>query len=137
LAVVTGLGAFLVTAMVCPKELYDSRPVRRHLTEFYVWMSLGGVLGGSFAALLAPQLFNGVYEFPILLVLGLACRPGLTAALVDRREIAAGSWSPLMFLTAVLALALSLALFDTPEILHIIIVLPPLALAGLLKLANR
>src|SRR5262249_31334391 len=49
LAVVTGFGAFLVTAMVCHKELYDSRPVRRHLTEFYVWMSLGGVLGGSFA----------------------------------------------------------------------------------------
>jgi len=137
LAVVTGFGAFIVTAMVCHRELYDSRPMRRYLTEFYVWMSLGGVLGGTFAALLAPQLFNEIYEFPILLVLGFACRPGLAAALFDRREVAAGRRSPLMLLTAVVALALSLALFDTTEFLRLIIVLPPLAIIGLLMLANR
>jgi hypothetical protein len=40
-------------------------------------MSFGGVLGGIFAALVAPQLFNAIWEFPLLLVLGIAMRPGL------------------------------------------------------------
>ena len=137
LTVAIGFGAFFVTAMVCHRELYDCRPAARHLTEFYVWISLGGVLGGTFAALLAPQLFNAVYEFPILLVLGLACRPGLAAALADRGEITAGSRWPLMLLAVVAAIALGLALFGAPDILNRIVVLPPLAVAALLMLATR
>jgi hypothetical protein len=137
LTVATGFGAFFVTAMVCHRELYDSRPTPRHLTDFYMWMSLGGVLGGIFAALVAPQVFNAIYELPILLILGLACRPGVAAALADRGEITAGSRSPLMLLVVVTAVALCLALFSAPDILHRIIVLPPLAVAALLMLANR
>ena len=137
LTVAIGFGAFFVTAMVCHRELYDLRPAPRHLTEFYVWISLGGVLGGTFAALLAPQLFNAVYEFPILLVLGLACRPGLAAALADRGEVTAGSRLPLMLLVVVAAIALGLALFDAPDILQRIVVLPPLAVAAFLMLATR
>jgi hypothetical protein len=76
---VGGTVAFFVTTMVCHKELYDRRPSSRHVTEFYLWMSFGGVLGGIFAALVAPQLFNSIWEFPLLLVLGIAMRPGLLA----------------------------------------------------------
>ena len=43
-------------------------------------MSFGGVLGGIFSALVAPQLFNSIWEFPLLLVLGIAMRPGLADA---------------------------------------------------------
>ena len=60
---VGGTLAFFVTTMVCHKELYDLRPSSRHVTEFYLWMSFGGVLGGIFAALLAPQLFNSTGSF--------------------------------------------------------------------------
>ena len=74
---VAGTLAFFVTTMVCHKELYDRRPSSAHVTEFYLWMSFGGVLGGIFSALLAPQLFNSIWEFPLLLVLGIAMRPGL------------------------------------------------------------
>ncbi|NJO23381.1 MAG: fused MFS/spermidine synthase [Sphingomonadales bacterium] len=77
MAAVGGTLAFFVTTMVCHKELYDQRPSSRHVTEFYLWMSFGGVLGGIFAALVAPQLFNSIWEFPLLLVLGMAMRPGL------------------------------------------------------------
>jgi spermidine synthase len=76
IASVAGTLAFFVTTMVCHKELYDRRPPSQHLTEFYFWMSLGGVLGGMFAALAAPQLFNAIWEYPLLLVLGMALRPG-------------------------------------------------------------
>ena len=49
-------------------RLYDSRPPEEHLTAFYLAMSFGGVLGGVFCALLAPQIFNWSYEHPILLI---------------------------------------------------------------------
>jgi hypothetical protein len=77
IAAVTGAVAFFVTTMVCHKELYDRRPASAHLTEYYLWMSLGGVLGGIFAALVAPQIFSVIWEFPLLLVLGAALRPGV------------------------------------------------------------
>ena len=81
-----GFMAFFVTTMVCHKTLYDQRPASRHLTAFYMWMSLGGVLGGVFAALIAPQIFNAIYEFPLLLLAGLVSTKGLAAAWAKARE---------------------------------------------------
>lgn len=72
-----GVAAFFASALMAHRTLYDTRPAARHLTEFYLWMSLGGVLGGLFAALVAPALFSEVYEYPLLLALTMACRPGL------------------------------------------------------------
>lgn len=63
--------AFFVLAWMCHKRLSDDRPDPAHLTEFYLLMSVGGVLGGIFNALLAPNLFNSVAEYP--LVIALAC----------------------------------------------------------------
>ncbi len=72
----TGVVVFFTSAMVAHRTLYDLRPAPRFLTEFYLWMSLGGVLGGLFAALIAPQIFSEVFEYPLLLALTMACRPG-------------------------------------------------------------
>ena len=52
---------------------------RSRLTEFYLWTSFGGVLGGVFAGIAAPHLFNYTYEYPILIVAALAVLPGLFA----------------------------------------------------------
>ena len=71
-----GVLVFFTSAMVAHRTLYEARPAARHLTEFYLWMSLGGALGGLAAALLAPRLFSEVFEYPILLALSMACRPG-------------------------------------------------------------
>ncbi len=71
-----GIVVFLTSALVAHRTLYDARPAARHLTEFYLWMSLGGALGGLFAALVAPQIFSEVFEYPLLLALTMACRPG-------------------------------------------------------------
>ncbi len=38
---------FFVIAMFCHGELARCRPAVRHLTAFYLWMSVGGVLGGG------------------------------------------------------------------------------------------
>jgi hypothetical protein len=56
-------------AVVCHGEIARSRPATPHLTEFYLWISVGGVLGGAFNALLAPVIFRTVLEYPITLVL--------------------------------------------------------------------
>jgi spermidine synthase len=65
------LGAFFFTALVCHHALAEKRPTPARLTDFYLSMSLGGVIGGAFNAFLAPVIFNAVWEYPI--VLGLAC----------------------------------------------------------------
>jgi tetratricopeptide (TPR) repeat protein/spermidine synthase len=66
---------FVVIAMVCHGQLAADRPARRHLTEFYLWMSLGGVLGGLFNALAAPLLFPGAWEYPLMLVVACLLQP--------------------------------------------------------------
>jgi len=71
-----GVAAFVTSTLVAHRTLYESRPEARRLTEFYMWMSLGGVLGGLFAALIAPRIFSEVFEYPLLLALTFACRPG-------------------------------------------------------------
>ena len=65
--------AFFFAALGCHTALVRSRPDAQYLTEFYVWLSFGGMLGGVFNSLVAPQLFNGIFEYPI--VLALACLP--------------------------------------------------------------
>jgi spermidine synthase len=71
------LTAFFVTAMMCHRELADSRPRVEYLTEFYLWMSLGGMLGGVFNVLLAPVLYDSLIEYPFALVVAFGLRPGL------------------------------------------------------------
>ena len=68
------LGAFFVIAMVCHGELVRLKPHPKHLTLFYVMLSVGGALGGTFVGLIAPNLFNAYYEFQIGL--------GVTACLI-------------------------------------------------------
>lgn len=65
---------FFVTAWVCHLELAAARPSTTHLTEFYLWISVGGLLGGLFNTLLAPLVFSGIAEYPIALVLACTLR---------------------------------------------------------------
>ena len=55
LVIPTHLVVFFVAAMVCHGELAQDRPDPRHLTAFYLWIAVGGVLGGAFTALVAPR----------------------------------------------------------------------------------
>jgi SAM-dependent methyltransferase len=69
------LSAFFMTALMCHQALAARRPPPDRLTEFYLWLAVGGVLGGSFNALLAPLIFNTVREYPLVLVLACLARP--------------------------------------------------------------
>ena len=86
------LAAFFISTMVCHGELVRRRPPARYLTEFYLLMSFGGVLGGLFASLIAPQIFSRVFEYPILMLAAFACRSDVWAALRGPARIQAWSF---------------------------------------------
>jgi spermidine synthase len=71
------LTAFTLIALACHGEAYRLRPDTSRLTEFYLSTAFGGVLGGVFAGLAAPHLFNNTYEYPILILAALLVLPGL------------------------------------------------------------
>lgn len=76
LQVAVHLAAFFLTALMCHQALVARRPAPSRLTEFYLWMSFGGVVGGSFNAFLAPVIFSNVWEYPLVLALACLARPG-------------------------------------------------------------
>jgi hypothetical protein len=80
------LAVFFIAAMLCHGELAADRPAAAHLTEFYLWLSVGGVLGGACHALLAPLLFDSIAEYPLALVL--ACAVALPRA----EHVSRGDW---------------------------------------------
>ncbi len=61
--------SLFVFCMVCHGELVRRRPAVRRLTLFYLMLSIGGALGGTFVGLLAPAIFNAYFELPIGLFL--------------------------------------------------------------------
>ncbi len=75
---------FFVAAMVCHGELAKSRPPTDHLTEFYLWLSVGGVFGGVFNALAAPIVFKTVMEYPLAIVLACLLVPHTQSKAVNR-----------------------------------------------------
>jgi hypothetical protein len=70
------LGAFFVIALLCHGELARRRPAPQFLTTFYMWISAGGMIGGIVVGLIAPQAFNWVAEYPLLIALSVLCMPG-------------------------------------------------------------
>jgi hypothetical protein len=74
------LGFFFVAALMCHQRLYDQRPPAEHLTQFYLWMSFGGVVGGIFSGLIAPQIFDRILEYPVLIGLLMLAHPAVLRA---------------------------------------------------------
>ncbi|MGN6692143.1 MAG: spermidine synthase [Sphingopyxis sp.] len=62
------LAMLFIVATSLHGYLYHLRPAPGHLTLFYLIMSAGGVLGGLFAALVAPLIFDWAYEHPLLVL---------------------------------------------------------------------
>jgi len=104
------LAAFFATALLCHQMLARLRPPPARLTEFYLFVALGGALGGVFNALIAPVVFSRVIEYPLILVLACMLRPG---RLPDRKD-----WPAALLDTVLPALLLGgiLALMDVAKL---------------------
>ncbi|HEX4936425.1 MAG TPA: fused MFS/spermidine synthase, partial [Gemmatimonadaceae bacterium] len=96
------LATFFVMALACHRELADARPRAEFLTEYYLWMSLGGLLGGVFNVLLAPLLYDRVIEYPFAMIVALALRPMWHTRGDPRRAAAFDVVWPLLVFGAVL-----------------------------------
>jgi hypothetical protein len=75
--IVLHLLLMFVVAMVCHGAIVRDRPPTKYLTEFYMWMSFGGVLGGIFNALIAPVIFNSLAEYALAMVVACMLLPAL------------------------------------------------------------
>lgn len=93
--------SFLLIAWACHGEIARTKPSAKYLTQFYLWIALGGALGGSFNALVAPVLFKTGREYEIVLMLSLILLPKVHGKLWNLV-----SWSGLLAL-ACAALMLS------------------------------
>ncbi|HEY2048317.1 MAG TPA: fused MFS/spermidine synthase [Caulobacteraceae bacterium] len=67
--------AFFFAALVCAQALVARRPSPGRLTDFYLCLAAGGVIGGGFNAFAAPLLFSTVLEYPAVLAISALARP--------------------------------------------------------------
>lgn len=91
------VGSFVGIALWFHLHLAARRPSAAHVTGYFAWVSLGGLVGGAGVALVAPLVFDRLAEFPLLLVAALA-----VVGCVERSGVRRSQVAP-MFLLGVLA----------------------------------
>lgn len=126
------LGLFLVITLACHHALYLNRPSAELLTNFYLCMSFGGVLGGLFSGLIAPSLFSEVIEYPLLLVASICCLPGAVRNL-PKLDLKKEVVLPIAILALALAVALATSLIADERKLGEILICSVAGLAVLLR----
>ncbi len=100
------LVALFAVSVALHSRLYDSRPPASQLTRFYLTTSVGGALGGLFCGLLAPLVFDWVYEHPVLVVAAAVLVPLGAAAPVGIRR--GTSRRRVVYVTTLVSLMLAL-----------------------------
>lgn len=139
---ITALILLFMISVALHTRLYRLRPEPARLTGFYLAMSFGGALGGVFAGLIAPTLFDWTWEYPLLIVAAGALVPQtyLTPALRTfwhrRGMIVAGA----VLIVGALCLALLVLSRDPTgfrEVRHPGVIFTLVALGGLVSLGAR
>lgn len=103
---------FFIMALACHGELVRLRPKVSYLSEFYLWIAVGGLLGSMFNVLLAPVLFKGYTEYA--LVLGLGCL--LCPQMLDAHKKMASQWIQIASMVAIAAFLLLIESIQIPEL---------------------
>ena len=130
-----------VIATALHRRLYADRPSPARLTLFYLVMSFGGALGGLFAAIVAPLVFDWVWEHPLLVLAAGALLPQIPlipwmerfgldarARLIARIALVAAAIALGLWMHAALGLAQDLTV-------HLLLL--AIAVLGVLALGNR
>jgi spermidine synthase len=69
------LAVFFLIAFTCHRRIALARPAVNDLAEYYLCISIGGVLGGILNALVAPLVFSTPLEYPLVLILACMALP--------------------------------------------------------------
>ena len=96
--------------------LYRIRPEPERLTGFYLAMSVGGVLGGVFAALIAPVVFDWTYEYPLLILAAGALVPQVYLTARIRNIWFGARTTALASVVALIALLFALRVWGPTEL---------------------
>ncbi|HKA06924.1 MAG TPA: hypothetical protein VKD71_06670, partial [Gemmataceae bacterium] len=96
---------FFFVALACHGELARTRPASKYLTTFYLTMSIGGMLGGLFNALIAPMVFKVVTEYPITLLAACYLLPPLSVVTNPANPTEQWRWSVWDFLLPIIFFA--------------------------------
>lgn len=102
-------GLLFIASVVCHRALAERRPHHTRLTGYYLVLSLGGVLGGAFNGLVAPVVFDDLYEYPIAISLVCLARAALVAR--DTRDAAEAPKTPALRRDLAFGLGLALITF--------------------------
>ena len=80
-------GVMFLICMVCHGELVILRPAnRQHITEYYLFISAGGALGGLFITLIATRYFDEYYEWPLGLLMSFLIAAGVLGKIASRKQ---------------------------------------------------
>lgn len=120
-AAISGMAASLsllfVVAVSLHAEMYRTRPEPSQLTSFYLMMSVGGVIGGLFCAIVAPLLFNWTWEHPILILAAALLMPKISILPLDRTD---RRLAPIMLVIGIIALGLGVfGAYNEPETISV------------------
>lgn len=101
------LAVFFIAGFVCHRRIALGRPSVSKLPEYYLCISVGGVLGGVVNALLAPVVFSTPLEYPIVIVAA-----GLILPLTTRVQ-SSGSWLRVAFPAPILGFIFAISMLAT------------------------
>ena len=92
IGIVFYLTVFFTVALSCHMVLASRRPLdsnRKHLTGFYLMMSVGGAVGGVLIAFVIPVVAERMVELPLILVFSLLLHPAISLKSVQAKLILA------------------------------------------------
>lgn len=112
LQLVAALGSLTSACLLSADALVRARPEPRQLTSFYLWIALGGALGGVSVSFVAPWLLPDYYELELGCVLcyallwldGRARERAALRASAERRWLALGAAMVLPLMAASIGL---------------------------------
>ena len=84
-AIILNLLGFFIICLTSNQRLFNIKPDKKFLTEFYLLISLGGFLGGLIISVIIPNIFDDNYEFILLILASLSIRP-LQRIIKDKKK---------------------------------------------------
>jgi len=83
--------SFVILATTCHGELYKRRPAEEGLGSFYLWIALGGASAGFFNVMMAPLMFDTIFEYPLSIALAVALLASLKNGASQKQLIQSGT----------------------------------------------